>query len=400
MEWFCQIEQFDSSSKGLIKSAVPREFISVKIFYRYLYRELLTVALLTTAVLTFFFVILNVFREVFDLLLNREVSFLIILQLIGLLIPFVLTFTLPWGLLLAVLLVFGRLSQDNELLSLKSSGVGLAPIIAPVIWLALAFSGVSFWINASLGPQSRQMFKSISAELLRSNPLAFFTADQVIDKFDGWRMFVGAREGNLLHQVHIWQIDANSKPVRAIRADRAEIQPDLDNQRILLTLFHARQEEFVSGGEGQAPKIRAGARAEELPLEISLSPLFERFRERKSIGGLTLGEIGQQIFSPASLLQNLNVTPMLTEIQKRIAFSLSSFTFVLMGIPLAMQAQRRETSIGVALSLVVVLGYYVIIILAEALKEKANLFPELIIWAPNIIFQSLGFFLIWRANRK
>jgi lipopolysaccharide export system permease protein len=372
----------------------------VKVFYRYLYRELLSVSLVTTAVLTFLFVSLNVFRDVFDLLMNQEVSYGIIAKLIGLLIPYVLTFTLPWGLLLAVLLIFGRLSQDQELLSLKSSGIGLAPIIAPVIWLSLIFSGVNFWINASLGPQSRQLFKEISAELLRSNPLAFFTADQVIDQFDGFRMFVQERSGNELRGVHIWQLDEQGRLLRTIEAERARIDPDLNNQRILLTLFKARQEERDPLHPEDLSRIRAGSRAAELPLEISLNSFFARFQQPKNIGGLTLGEIGQQLFTPAFLLQNPNMTPVLTEIQKRIAFSLSCFTFVLVGIPLALQTQRRETSIGVALSLGIVLTYYVIIILAEAFKARTSFYPELIIWIPNVIFQILGIVLLIRANAR
>jgi lipopolysaccharide export system permease protein len=372
----------------------------LKILYRYLYKELLMVSLLTTGVLTFFLVVLNVFREVFDLLLNRDVPVLIIAQLVLLLVPFVLTFTLPWGLLLGVLLVFGRLSQDNELLSLKSSGVGLAPVIAPVVLLSLAFSGISFWINASLGPQSRTMFKSISSEMLRSNPMAFFTADQVIDKFPGYRIFVGQRQDNEMKQVHIWQIDSQFQPTKSIRADRATITPDLDNQRILLTLFNARQEERWSEHPEDVTHIRSGARAQELPLEISLAPLFNSSKEPKSIVNQTLAEISQTIFSPAMMLRNSNVTPMLTEIQKRIAWSLSSFTFVLVGIPLALQAQRRETSVGVALSLAIVLVYYAVFIVAESMKEQARFFPELIIWLPNLVFQTLGFFLLIRANRQ
>jgi lipopolysaccharide export system permease protein len=244
------------------------------------------------------------------------------------------------------------------------------------------------------------MFKSISSDLLRSNPLAFFTADQVIDKFPGYRIFIGHRQENELRQVDIWQIDSQFQPIKSIRADQATITPDLDNQRVILTLYNARWEERAAQHPEDVTRIRSGARAQEMPLEISLAPLFESSKGPKSIVNQTLAEIGQTIFSPAMMLRSSNVTPMLTEIQKRIAWSLSSFTFVLVGIPLALQTQRRETSVGVALSLAIVLVYYAIFIVAESMKEQARYFPELIIWLPNLIFQTLGFFLLIRANRK
>ena len=373
----------------------------MKVFYRYLYQEILVTALATTTVLTLFLLVANVFKEIFTLLLNREVSLIVIGKLVFLLIPFILTFTLPWGLLLAVLLVFGRLSRDQELTSLKSSGIGLAPIIAPVLMLAFAFSLLSFWINASLGPRSRDAFKHEFAELLRSDPLSFFTTGRVIDEFDGFRLYVGDRQGAEFRDLHIWQIDGDGHPLRSIRADYAQIVPDMPNERIVLNLSNARQDEHDQADPGNVHKIESGTRAAQLPLEISLVPFFAKVQtEKKSIGILTLSEIRRQIFDPFQIMRTPNMTPLLTELQKRLSLSLASFTFVLVGIPLAIQAQRRETSVGLALSLGIVASYYLVIIVAEALKARTHLLPEVIIWMPNLVFEALGFFLIIRANRR
>ena len=90
----------------------------------------------------------------------------------------------------------------------------------------------------------------------------------------------------------------------------------------------------------------------------------------------------------------------LTELQARISFSLACFTFVIIGIPLAIQTQRKETSVGVALTIVIVGLYMLLEAVGRGLKAKAGLYPELIIWAPNILFQTVGFYLFYLANRK
>jgi lipopolysaccharide export system permease protein len=372
----------------------------VKVFYRYLYGEILVVSLATTGVLTFFLLLANIFQKIFPLLLNHAVSIFVILKLVFLLIPFVLTFTLPWGLLLAVLLVFGRMSREHELTALKSSGLGLAPIIAPVVLLAFVFSGVSFWINASLGPQSSRLLKENLAELARSDPLSFFTSGRVIDDFPGIRLYVGEREGAQLRDLHIWQIDDQFHVLRSIRADKAEIVPDLANEQIILKMVHARQEERSGSDPDDPRRVQSGARFEELPFNIPLASFFNRLQQHKSFGVLTLGELGHLVFDPLQIIRTPNMTPLLTEVQKRISLSLSCFTFVLIGIPLAIQAQRKETSVGLALSLAIVMAYYVIIIVAETLKARTHLMPEVIIWLPNILFEALGFLLILRANRR
>ncbi|KIE58912.1 permease [Methylacidiphilum kamchatkense Kam1] len=372
----------------------------MRTIYKFLFLELFKNSLITTTILTFFLVIANAFRDLSDLLVNNEVPLWISLKLLLSLIPFVLTFTLPWGLLIAVILLFGKMSQDRELIALKSAGISIGAVMAPIIWFALLYSIFSFAINAYIGPKSRHAFKEIFSDVMLHNPLSFFKSSKTIDQFDGFRLYANNRIGARLQDVYIWETDAELRPLRSIRASEADIEPDLAHQRILLTLWNARQEERNIADPQNVKLVMPGSRATQLPYEISLATLFDRLAVRKSIGLSTLDEIGRQIVAADLFGFTSNPTPVLTEFQKRLAFSLSCFTFVLVGAPLAIQVQRKETSIGVALSLFIVLSYYVIVLLADALKAKTNFFPELIIWLPNIIFQTLGFWLIWRVNRK
>ncbi len=75
-----------------------------------------------------------------------------------------------------------------------------------------------------------------------------------------------------------------------------------------------------------------------------------------------------------------------TELNKRFSFSLACVTFALIGIPLGITAHRQETTVGFGLSLVVALTYFLIIIVVNTFREKANVHPELLIWLPNVIF--------------
>jgi lipopolysaccharide export system permease protein len=368
----------------------------MRIIYTYLFKEIAIVAVATTAVLTFLLVLVNAFKDIFDLLLHDEVSLWVICQLVGLLIPFALTFTLPWGLLLAVLLVFGRFSQDKELLTLKASGIGLLPIIAPALWLGVIFSIISFVNNATIAPQCRKAFKEISIDLIRNNPMAFFTPQTTIEKFPGMRIWVGSKKGTTLEDVHIWRLNENMVPINSIRADSARLDFDMPNERIVLALHNARQEERSGGDVSDVNTIHPGAHAQELPMTISLSDFFQRDQKPRS-DRLTLGELRSFVTHPMQL-RNENPVPFLTELQKRIALSISCLTFVLVGVPLAIQTQRRETSVGVVMSLGIVLAYYFITVLAEVFKRNAGVYPEVIIWLPNFIFQTVGAFLIARAN--
>ncbi len=131
---------------------------------------------------------------------------------------------------------------------------------------------------------------------------------------------------------------------------------------------------------------------------VSLNSFYEKVQ--KKLAWMTLPDIWDIISEMQSAPTGESASPYLTELQARFSFSITAFTFVVVGLPLAIQTQRRETSFGIIIALGIVFLYYVLGQLGRGLKGQAALYPELIIWAPNILFQAVGFWLFYRANRK
>ncbi|MBM4152696.1 MAG: LptF/LptG family permease [Kiritimatiellaceae bacterium] len=89
---------------------------------------------------------------------------------------------------------------------------------------------------------------------------------------------------------------------------------------------------------------------------------------------------------------------MILEANRRISISVGCFSFMLIGIPLGIKSHRKESSIGMLMSLLIVMIYYSFIVLAKALSNYPDLQPNLVLWLPLIVAQGLGLWLMKRSS--
>jgi lipopolysaccharide export system permease protein len=374
-----------------------RSFAAVTLIHNYIYRELLLLTAAIVGVLTFMFLAVDVFKMI-NKILYTDLSIWLTVKFVLLLIPPTLTLTIPTSLLTAVLIIFGRMSSDRELLAIKASGIGLAPIVAPVIIIATLCSLLDFWLVASVQPKCNEDLSDMMHEIVTSNPQALFTPQIVLDKLPGIRIYFEKKVNNELEHVFIWQLDDQNHLVNSLRADRADVTLDMEHQVLLITLFNERGERYPDVHD--LTKVEPGVSALQGSLSISLASFYEK--AHKQLSWMTLPEIEQVIEAMQGAPTGELATPYLTEFQARISFALACLTFVIVGMPLAIQTQRRETSIGILLTIGIVMVYWLLVTLGKALKTHTGLYlyPELITWTPNLIFQAVGFWLFSKANQK
>ena len=97
---------------------------------------------------------------------------------------------------------------------------------------------------------------------------------------------------------------------------------------------------------------------------------------------------------------NRDTTSLEVELNQRIAFALSPIAFLLLGLPLAIRTNRRETSVGLFLSVILAGTFFMSIIMCESLTNFPKLYPQYLLWLPNIIFQTIGAVMTYRISRR
>ena len=153
----------------------------MKLIDRYVGWQLLVTSTLAVTVLSVVLVLGNVFKQLLELLVKNDTPLELVLSFLGYILPFSLSFTIPWGFLTAVLLVFGKLSAENELIAFRANGVSIPRVCLSALVLALGCVGICFWINIEVAPRAQAKMKEALYDIATSNPLAMFGSDKVID---------------------------------------------------------------------------------------------------------------------------------------------------------------------------------------------------------------------------
>jgi len=388
----------------------------MKTLHLYLTRQILLTLLLTVAVFTFVLMLGSVLKEILSLLVNRQATLLMVFQAVGLLIPFVMVFALPMGMLTAALLVFGRFSADHELTAVRASGVSLVSLITPVLLLSAALSGVAAILNLQIAPQCRVAYNKLLFQVGLSHAGKILPEKTYLKDFPGCIVYAGKVRGTNLGDVLIYQLNADRIESYS-RADEGTIQINPTNHVISVVLSNATRVFFREGQRIPQPVLgdtaefsytNVAPRTERkidmrdmtfLQLQEELEEVEKRMNTPVPVEKTTTGAMREKLRQIHAQRKVDLTLPVRVQMHRQVAFSFACVGFTLVGIPLGIRAHRRETTFGIAVALILVLLYYSFFIVGQSLETRPDLAPHLILWLPNFLFQSVGMVLLWRANR-
>lgn len=358
----------------------------------YIARQVIVATLYGIVVLSLVLVMGNIFKQVRPLLVEQHAPLGLVVRFIINVVPYSLMFTIPWGFLSAVLLVFGRMSGDHEITAFRVAGISLARLSLPVFAIAAALSGICLWINVNVVPLAKASLSEMVYEQVKRDPRSLLDPGLVQSKFKNQKVFVEAREGDSLTGFHLYQVSngENGGPIRPeayVHAGKVSLVVDEERKQLRLRLVDT----FIETKRGDGTSEFAFAKEAE-PWLFDFGS--EQNRKVRS-AAMTNGEIRRYLRANPQLPQEKKVE-FRAEITKRYTFSLACLAFACVAVPLGMKARRKDTSGGLILSLGIGMLYFLFTVVAEGFGT--DLAATIGLWAPNVLCGLLGFHLFRRAR--
>jgi lipopolysaccharide export system permease protein len=289
--------------------------------------------------------------------------------------------TLPFTVLVAVVMTYGRAASDNEINSMRAVGVHLYTALAPAILFGLAGSALVLVVNDRIAPRLRSMSKAafLEGELVEAIQAKLDRGENAIPfGREIWLLIRDVGEDGTYHDVRFKKYDRDDEkagPEYEFALGRARFTTDVVNDQIILEGWD------VVGLAGSS----AGLEFEYMRWPLKLGGDGE---ERK-LSQYTLAELEAEASRRYDGVEKVHSIE--TEFHQRVSSAFACILFVLMGAPLAIIFRHGNRMVAFLIAFLIALfGYYPLFILGKVLAEEALVSPVLAAWSGSGVLLLLG----------
>jgi lipopolysaccharide export system permease protein len=408
----------------------------MRILPRYILREHLGPFLLGLCVLTFVLLMDQVFT-LMDMLIGKGLPLGIVGEVFVLSLPFILAVTTPMAVLVATLMAFGRMAQDNEVTALRSSGLPfhrllIAPFLAS--WVLCAFL---LFFNNYILPEANHRVRNLLLDIAIKKPALKLKEGAFITDFEdqGYILFIKKVDikTSRIFDVTIFDLRKGGSPFQPSIPRNPQGLPSIESPQTIISKMGELS--FSPDGRTLTVTLRSGTihstdpkessyyrklpfekMTINLPVDMNLERQSREFRSEREMGApmmlVALNKLKKEIAElrkargqtkepiPEIQFREQQIDSYWVEIHKKFAIAFACPIFILLGAPLGVKARRGGVGIGFGVSLAFFVVYYLFLVGGEELADRGFLSPFLAMWAANILLGVVGVFLTLQTTRE
>ncbi|SDR69156.1 LptF/LptG family permease [Opitutus sp. GAS368] len=379
----------------------------MNLIHRHIFANVVLTCAAAVGLFTFVLMLGNAVNDLMPHIIAGQLGLETMVYLFALMVPVMFSYALPMGMLTGVLLVLGRMSSDREITALRASGVSVAWLSAPILFSALLGVGATLAINFEFMPRAKVAYETLLAQAVGQNPLSFIIPKTFIRDFPDRIVYVGDKQGDLLKDIWIWNLDKQKRVINSGRATTGWIRFDEANSKLVLSLDYLQAETHDRQDPEDPAKVRSGGATDHATFDLSLGKLTGRPTVNVKAKWLTFSQlIGEwrRLKQPDPTVPGDQRVKQLMRVQvtihEKFAAAFSVLSFALIAIPLGIRVSRKETSANLGLALTLAMAYYFGTIMVGWVDGHPALRPDLLMWLPNLGFQALGFWMFYKVDRS
>ena len=368
------------------------------ILIRYYFMAVWPVFFLAT---TIWLVILNLLYfslEFVKYVFEYQAGFINCMRLLLYYQPSFLVLAIPMAYLVALLVVYGRLSSDRETMALESSGVSPAILVWPMIGVSLLISIFLVGLMDKILPWGNTSFLKLQAKIISERTAIVVRERVFIKDFDGYILYVKQKDDrkDILKGVTVEFLDGNGHPYRVVEAQSGTLHKDPQNFHVILDL-----NDGVLQQEGKGAKEREGdfllMQFKGCNLDLTANKLKAGPMEFNDARNISIRELAQKI--KGEKMANADTRGDELEFHKKFSLPFSALAFAFIGIPLGL-IFRTGSFTGPVIALGLVVVYDLFILYGQAGGPKGDISPFVAMWLPNWVLIAIGLVMVYWLNHR
>jgi len=362
--------------------------MSVKILDKYLSREFLKALFFSAVSFVLIFILVDIFEKL-DMFIDHKAPYYLVSLFYVYQIPYIIILTLPVAMLLASMATVSQMARHHEIVAMKAAGLSLYRIFAPLFLIGLLVSLAVMVAGETILPYTNQKKGNLERIQIKKQvsqePKTRFNL--LYDGSNGRQYFI--KQYNVpeavMDSVSIFQVDRQNRILQRIDAakgiwtGKAWVLERVIDRRFLYdgTEISDSLAQLKLTGYEETPE--SFSKRELLPDEMGFFEL-RKFIDRLKRSG---NKVQQSV----------------VDLYLKVSFPFANFIILLFGLPLLSNSRKGSAASGFALSLLICFVFWGLLQTGRALGHSASLSPILAAWLPNIIFGSIGAFLLHRAPK-
>lgn len=366
-----------------------------KVINRYILKEISIPFFMIIFILTFA-LLMGRILQLMDLMINRGILFADIAKLVLYLMPSLLIITIPVSLLISILMGLGRLSRDNEIIVLKSSGLSLYRLMTPVALASLC----AFLMTAATGfflvPYGNLATRNLLFDIAKQKASIGIKERVFNDDFAGLVLYAEEipSHGDYMKGVFISDTRMLKEPTTII----AQSGYLISNPKSMQITLRLKDGSIHTADKDLTAYKKIDFSSYDINLDLSASIGGKDSIIAKDSREMSLPELIRK--SRAHGLEKTVLKDFIIEIHKKFTIPFACIVFGIIGIPLGILKHRSGKSRGFVTGLIVIMIYYVIQLGGEALGETGVLPPAIGAWTANSVLGIIGVYMLTMTAKE